>query len=72
MRLNVTVKTSSKQEYIRRIDDAHYVVAVHQPPRDGRANKVVLRILARHLDLSISRLHMKRGVASKRKVVEVS
>jgi uncharacterized protein len=48
---------------------AVYVTAV---PENGKANKAMLRQLAKHLDLPPSRLSVIRGATSRNKIVEIS
>jgi uncharacterized protein (TIGR00251 family) len=45
------------------------VVKVREPPREGKANRAVLRLLAKHFDANVRVLS---GVRSRRKLVEVS
>jgi len=47
------------------------VVAVHEPPVDGRATKAALRALAAAIDVRPARLTLKAGAASRDKLVLV-
>jgi uncharacterized protein len=47
------------------------VVAVHEPPVDGRATKAALRALAAAIDIRPARLTLKAGAASRDKLVLV-
>jgi uncharacterized protein (TIGR00251 family) len=46
-------------------------VRVAAPPVEGRANDVLLRLLAEALDVPLSRLRLVRGRTSREKVVAV-
>ncbi|OGQ51728.1 MAG: hypothetical protein A3I10_05655, partial [Deltaproteobacteria bacterium RIFCSPLOWO2_02_FULL_57_26] len=64
-------KPQSKRQELKRISDGEYVVSVHAPAREGKANRAVMEILAEHF--SVPRLSIKiiRGESSKRKLVEI-
>jgi hypothetical protein len=46
-------------------------VRVTAPPVEGRANDALLRLLARALDVPVSRLRIVRGQTQRNKVVAV-
>lgn len=72
MRIQVKVKPRSKTEDVtREIDGDVYVVRVKEPPVEGRANRAVLKLLAKHLGVPESRLSIVSGLTSKNKVIEV-
>ena len=45
MILYVKAKPKSKKEFIKQIDETHFVVAVHEPPEDGKANEAIRKSL---------------------------
>lgn len=45
-------------------------VRVTAPADDGRANEAVLRLLARHFNVAVSRLTIIRGARQRRKVIQ--
>ncbi len=49
----------------------HLVVSVREPPREGRANAAIIRLLARHFDIPQSDVRIIVGLQSKEKVVEL-
>lgn len=70
MRIAVRVKPRSRSEEVS-VEGDTYVVKVKAPPVEGRANRAVLRLLAKHLGVSESRLRMVSGFSSRNKVIEV-
>jgi uncharacterized protein len=70
-RVFVTVKPRSSKERVERVDASHFIVAVHEPPDEGRANEAVIAALARHLGVPKSRVTIVSGHASRRKVMLV-
>ena len=72
MRIQVKVKPRSKTgDVTREMDGDVYVVRVREPPVEGRANRAVLKLLAKHLGVPESRLSIVSGLTSKNKVIEV-
>lgn len=47
------------------------VVYVTAPPEDGKANKAMLRLLAKHFGVPPSRLTLLRGQTSRNKLVRI-
>lgn len=46
-------------------------VGVRARPEKGKANEELLRKIARHLGTSASRLHIRSGLRSKNKIIEI-
>ncbi|MEM2874908.1 MAG: DUF167 domain-containing protein [Candidatus Hadarchaeales archaeon] len=65
--IEVRVITNSSVEEV--IEGDPVVVKVREPPRDGRANRAVLRLLAKHFNANARMLCGSRG---KRKLVELT
>lgn len=70
MKLFVTAKPSAKEDSVKKIDDTHFVVAVREPPVQGRANRAIIKALADFLNIAASRLNIVSGHTSKQKVLE--
>ncbi|MCB1197264.1 MAG: DUF167 domain-containing protein [Deltaproteobacteria bacterium] len=49
MKIQVDVKLHAKAEEVVFVKEGHYIVKVHQPPVDGKANQRVIELLAKHL-----------------------
>ena len=71
MILIVKIKPNSKKEEIKKIDDKNFIVAVKEPPVGGKANKALVRILAKYFNISSSAVRIASGHSSKQKIVEV-
>ena len=68
MRITVDVKAGSKRESVELIEEGHYLVHVRAPPRKGKANAAITKLLRRHLGRPIILIS---GHTSNRKVFEV-
>jgi len=72
LKIQVKVKPRSKTEDVsKEMDGNAYVVRVKELPVEGKANRAVLKLLARHFGVPESRLRIVSGLAGKNKVVEV-
>jgi hypothetical protein len=70
MKIQVKVKPNSRTEEVSREGD-RLIVKVKEPPREGKANQAVIRLLAEHFGVPKSQVRILSGFKSKNKVVEV-
>ncbi|MCB0392906.1 MAG: DUF167 domain-containing protein [Bdellovibrionales bacterium] len=71
MRINVLVKTKSKNEGIEKLTDDSFVVRINVPPIEGRANKRVTELLAKFFNCPKTQIVLIKGTKSKNKVFEI-
>ena len=71
MKISVIAKPGAKHVGVKKIDVTHYAISVTESPREGKANKAVINSLAKHLDISKSRVKIISGHKSKQKVLGV-
>ncbi|MBI3442495.1 MAG: DUF167 domain-containing protein [Candidatus Sungbacteria bacterium] len=82
MKIFVMAKPNAKEEYIEKIDppsphgfgrarEARFIVAVKEPPVQGRANAAIIKALAGHFDVPISRVRIVSGHTSRQKIIEI-
>ena len=72
MKISVQVKTNSKIESVTLQDDGTYLVRVHVPPVDGKANERIRELLSSHLGIAKSNIELVSGMKSKKKVFFVA
>ena len=70
MKIQVKVKPNSRTEEVSQENDS-FLVKVKEPPKEGKANKAVIRLLANHFGVARSQVRILSGLKSKVKVVEV-
>ncbi|MBN2186218.1 MAG: DUF167 domain-containing protein [Dehalococcoidia bacterium] len=70
MKIQVKVKPNSKTEEVSHEEDS-FVVKVKEPPREGKANQAVIKLLAAHFSVPQSQVRILSGFKSRNKVVEV-
>ena len=72
MRISVKAKIKSKKEYIKKIDDNNFIVAVSEVPEKGKANKAIISALAEYFKKPNSNIKIIFGKKSKSKIIEIS
>ena len=70
MKIQVKVKPSSKTEELSREGDS-FIVKVKEPPKEGKANQAVIRLLAEHFSVQQSHVRILSGFRSRNKVIEI-
>jgi len=71
MKIQVKVKPSSKTEELSREGD-NFIVKVKEPPKEGKANQAVIKLLAEHFGVPQSQVRILSGFRSRNKVIEVA
>jgi uncharacterized protein (TIGR00251 family) len=71
MKIQVKVKPNSRTEEVSQEGDS-FMVKVKEPPKEGRANQSVIKLLAGHFGVPQSRVRILSGFRSRNKVIEVA
>jgi len=71
MKIFVKAKPSAKEERIEKTDEINFIVWVKEPPKNGKANKAIIKALACYFNVSLSRVNLVSGFSSKQKVFEI-
>ena len=72
MRITVHAKPNAKVERVEQIGEREFAVAVHEPPREGRANGAITRALAAHFGVATSCVRLVAGYAARQKIFEIA
>ena len=72
MKITVKIKPNSKKEEIRKIDDKNFIVAVKEAPVDGKANRALVKTLAKYFKVSSLAVRIASGHSSKQKIIEIN
>ncbi len=70
MKVKVKVKPNSKTEELSQAGDT-FVVKIKEPPKEGRANQAVIKLLAKYFSVSQGQVRILSGLRSRNKIVEV-
>lgn len=71
MRIYIKAKAKSRKEYIKKIDDAHYIAAVKEPPVRGKANQAIIKSLSNYFHKPTSHIYIVNGETSRKKTIEI-
>lgn len=71
MKIFVKAKASAKKESIKKIDGINFVIAVKAPPRKGKANAAVIKVLAEYFGVPSSAIRLVVGSSAKQKIFEL-
>ncbi|MBM3967583.1 MAG: DUF167 domain-containing protein [Planctomycetes bacterium] len=72
IRIAVRVKPNSRVESIDKLPDGTWVVRVHAPPQEGRANEAVTRLIAKHFGVSKSAVAVEVGGKGRNKIISIA
>jgi uncharacterized protein (TIGR00251 family) len=70
MKIQVKVKPNSRTEELSQEGDS-FIIKVKEPPREGRANQAVIKLLAEHFSVPQSQVRILSGLRAKNKVIEI-
>ncbi len=68
VRIFVKAKPNAKEERVEKIDDTHFVVAVKEPPKQGRANAAIAHALIEYFKKPV---RLVSGFSSRQKIFEI-
>jgi len=71
MKIFIKIKVRSKNNTIKKIDDNHYLVSVTEVPEKGKANKALVKILAKSFNVPLQAVEIISGLSSRNKIVEI-
>ena len=71
MKIQVKVKPNSRTEELSREGDS-FIVKVKEPPKEGKANQALIKLLAEHFGVPQSQVRILSGFRSGNKVIEVA
>jgi uncharacterized protein len=69
--IRVKVRTSVKSELVEEGKDGHFLIAVNEPRKEGRANERVCVLLAKRFGVPSDRIRIIRGKDQSSKTVRI-
>jgi uncharacterized protein (TIGR00251 family) len=69
--LQVRVKPNSRASSLETANDGSWVARVKAPPVDGKANRELVGLIARHFDVGKSRVLIRSGASGRLKRVVI-
>jgi len=71
MKIAVKVIPNAKQADVLEESENNFRVKVDAPPKEGKANKRLIEILAQYFDVAKSKVKIVKGEKSRQKIVEI-
>ena len=71
MKVQVKVKPNSKTEELVQEGDS-FIAIVKEPPKEGKANQAVIKLLAQHFNIPRNQVRITNGLRSRNKIIEIS
>lgn len=72
MKISVHIKPNSRhREEVMKNDDDTLTVYIKAPAIEGRANAAAIKLLAKHFEVTPSKVKLVRGATSKYKIFEI-
>ena len=72
MRISVKIKPNSKAASVEKTGEKEFLVRVKSPPKEGRANIELIKILGDYFNIPKSRVTIIRGEGSRNKIIDIS
>ncbi len=70
MKIFITCKPKSKKEFIKKIDETHFIVAVQEPAEKGKANRAIIKAVADYFKIAPSNIQIISGKTSSKKIID--
>jgi len=71
MKIAVNVIPNAKQADVLEESENNFRVKVDAPPKEGKANKRLIEVLAQYFDVAKSKIKIVKGEKSRQKIVEI-
>lgn len=68
----VKVKPSQTQEEIIQQDNQNFIIRLKQKPEGGKANLALIKLLAKHFNISTLQIKIIKGKPSKNKLLKLN
>ncbi len=72
MKIQVKVKSNSKQQKIEELTDGSLMIYLKSLPIKGKANQELIKLLAKRYRVSQSQIIVKSGRTNKNKIIEIN
>lgn len=72
VRITVRIKPSSKVVSVEKTGEREFSVRVKSPPKEGKANIELIKVLGEYFKIPKSRITIVRGDSGKIKIIDIS
>ena len=71
-KLLVKVKPNARENSIRQFEDGTWIAEVKAPPKDGKANRALIKVIAKQFNVTKSQVSIKRGKSGQTKLIQLN
>ena len=71
MKIFVKAKPNAREAKIEKIDETHFLIAVKEPPIQGKANAAITQALAEYFNVPRAHIRIIAGYTSREKIIEI-
>ena len=71
-KLLVKVKPNALENSIRQFEDGTWIAEVKAPPKDGKANRALIKVIAKQFNVTKSQVSIKRGKSGRTKLIQLN
>ena len=71
-KLLVKVTPNARENSIRQFQDGTWIAEVKAPPKDGKANRALIKVIAKQFNVTKSQVSIKRGKSGRTKLIQLN
>ena len=68
----VKVKPNARENSLRQFQDGTWIAEVKAPPKDGKANRAVIELIAKQFKVTKPRVSIKSGKSGRIKLIQLN
>ena len=71
-KLLVKVKPNARENSLRQFQDGTWIAEVKAPPKDGKANRALIKVIAKQFNVTKSQVSIRRGKSGRTKLIQLN
>ena len=71
-KLLVKVKPNARENSLRQFQDGTWIAEVKAPPKDGKANRTLIKVIAKQFNVTKSQVSIRRGKSGRTKLIQLN
>ena len=71
-KLLIKVKPNARENSLRQFQDGTWIEEVKAPPKDGKANRALIKVIAKQFNVTKSQVSIRRGKSGRTKLIQLN
>ena len=71
-KLLVKVKPNARENSLRQFQDGTWIAEVKEPPKNGKANRAMIKVIAKQFTVTKSQVSIKKGKSGRIKLIQLN